>query len=395
MQRLQRTLGLSSRPRNRAVSALVISLAIASTLAACGGGEEESPVAENEISVEEYPDYYPEDYADLLEESKDEGGELVIYSNTSEENWAPIFRDFQKKFPWVEKVSANDLDSDEVFQRVLSEQSTGSSPADLVVSNAAVAWADFAEREGTLMDYESPELSEVPEFGELLPNVYAMSTDPMTIAYNTELMAEAPTGIASLADIAEADPETYQEKITVRDPESSFGFTVTHAFTEANDAGWDDLERLLPFTRAETSSGTQMEKILAGEYLAGFFISGGPAFPVVADSQGLVDVVYPEDGTTVLPRGIGIAADAPHPATSKLFIDFLLSEEGQFAVAEGGLSSFREGVEGEGLHTYQEVVDEVGEDKVIFVEYEAISKEETDSWLEQFYSFVEPAPVEE
>lgn len=394
MQRLQRTLGLTSRPQNRAVSTLVLSLALASGLAACGG-DEEPAVAENEISVEEYPDYYPEDYADLLEESKDEGGELVIYSNTSEENWAPIFRDFQKKFPWVEKVSANDLDSDEVFQRVLSEQSTGSSPADLVVSNAAVAWADFAEREGTLMDYESPELSEVPEFGELLPNVYAMSTDPMTIAYNTELMAEAPTGIASLADIAEADPETYQEKITVRDPESSFGFTVTHAFTEANDAGWDDLERLLPFTRAETSSGTQMEKILAGEYLAGFFISGGPAFPVVADSQGLVDVVYPEDGTTVLPRGIGIAADAPHPATSKLFIDFLLSEEGQFAVAEGGLSSFREGVEGEGLHTYQEVVDAVGEEKVIFVEYEAISKEETDSWLEQFYSFVEPAPVEE
>lgn len=394
MQRLQRTLGLTSRPQNRAVSTLVLSLALASGLAACGG-DEEPAVAENEISVEEYPDYYPEDYAGLLEESKDEGGELVIYSNTSEENWAPIFRDFQKKFPWVEKVSANDLDSDEVFQRVLSEQSTGSSPADLVVSNAAVAWADFAEREGTLMDYESPELSEVPEFGELLPNVYAMSTDPMTIAYNTELMAEAPTGIASLADIAEADPETYQEKITVRDPESSFGFTVTHAFTEANDAGWDDLERLLPFTRAETSSGTQMEKILAGEYLAGFFISGGPAFPVVADSQGLVDVVYPEDGTTVLPRGIGIAADAPHPATSKLFIDFLLSEEGQFAVAEGGLSSFREGVEGEGLHTYQEVVDAVGEEKVIFVEYEAISKEETDSWLEQFYSFVEPAPVEE
>lgn len=394
MQRLQRTLGLSSRPRNRAVSALVISLALASTLAACGGGEEESPVAENEISVEEYPDYYPADYADLLEESKGEGGELVIYSNTSEENWAPIFRDFQKKFPWVEDVSANDLDSDEVFQRVLSEQATGSSPADLVVSNASVAWADFAERDGTLMEYESPELAEVPEFAQLLPNVYAMSTDPMTIAYNTELMPEAPTGVASLADIAEADPDTYQDKITVRDPESSFGFTVTHAFTEANTAGWDELERLLPFTRAETSSGTQMEKILAGEYLAGFFISGGPAFPVVADSEGLVDVVYPEDGTTVLPRGIGIAADAPHPATSKLFIDFLLSEEGQFAVAEGGLSSFREGVEGEGLHTYQEVVDAVGEDKVIFVEYGPVPKDEVDSWLEQFYSFVEPAPAE-
>jgi iron(III) transport system substrate-binding protein len=388
-------LGTRSPVRRQLALAAVGAFALAS-LVACGGdgGEAAEEPAENQISVEEVPDYYPDTYADdVIEASKDEGGELIIYSNTSEENWAPIFRDFQKKFPWIEKVSANDLDSDEVFQRVLAEQATGSSPVDLVVSNAAVAWADFAEREGTLQDYESPELGELPEFAELLPNVYAMSTDPQTIAYNTELMPEAPTGIASLADIAEANKDVLQDKITVRDPESSFGFTVTRNFTEVN--GWDDLERVLPFTRAETSSGTQMEKILAGEYLAGFFVSGGPAFPVVDDSQGLVEVVYPEDGTTVLPRGIGIAADSPHPATSRLFIDFLLSEEGQFAVAEGGLSSYREGVEGPGLHTYQEVVDAVGEDKVLFAAYEAVPDDEVDSWLEQFYTYVEPAPEEE
>ena len=100
----------------------------------------------------------------VIDASKDEGGELTIYSNTAEENWAPIFRDFQKKYPWVEKLSANDLDSDEVFQKVLSEQATGSSPVDMVVSNAATAWATFAERPDTLMDYESPELAELPDF---------------------------------------------------------------------------------------------------------------------------------------------------------------------------------------------------------------------------------------
>ena len=385
-----------SRPVSRSarVAAGVLALSV---LAACGGGggEAAEEPAENEISVEEVPDYYPEDYSEIVDASKEEGGELVIYSNTSEENWAPIFRDFQKKFPWVEKVSANDLDSDEVFQKILSEQSTGSSPADLVVSNAAVGWANFASRDDVLMDYESPEVAELPEFAQLLPNVFAMSTDPQTIAYNTELVPEAPTGIADLADMAEANPEVFQDKITVRDPESSFGYTVTNAYTEANPDGWDALERVLPFTRAETSSGTQMEKILAGEYVAGFLISGGPAFPVVDDSQGLVETVYPDDGTVVLPRGIGIAADAPHPATSKLFIDFLLSEEGQFAVAEGGLSSYRDGVEGSGLHTYDEVVDAVGEDGVIFVEYEEQSKDQIDSWLEEFYQYVEPAPVEE
>jgi iron(III) transport system substrate-binding protein len=389
-------LGTRSPVRKRIALVAVGAFAMAS-LVACGdgGGEAAEEPAENKISVEEVPDYYPEDYSEIIDASKEEGGELVIYSNTSEENWAPIFRDFQKKFPWVEKVSANDLDSDEVFQKILSEQSTGSSPADLVVSNAAVGWAEFASRDGVLMEYESPEVAELPEFAQLLPNVFAMSTDPQTIAYNTELVPEAPTGIAHLAELAEANPEVFQDKVTVRDPESSFGYTVTQAYTEGNPDGWDALETLLPYTRAETSSGTQMEKILAGEYVAGFLISGGPAFPVVEDSQGLVETVYPDDGAVVLPRGIGIAGDAPHPATSKLFIDFLLSEEGQFAVAEGGLSSYREGVEGQGLHTYEEVVDAVGEDGIIFVEYAEQPEDEIDAWLERFYQYVEPAPVEE
>ena len=381
---------LGTSPARRRIAASIAAALALSTVAACGGesssGEEPAP---NKIVEGQAPDYYPADYAtQVIDASKDEGGELTIYSNTAEENWAPIFRDFQKKYPWVEKLSANDLDSDEVFQKVLSEQSTGSSPVDMMVSNASTAWATFAERPDTLMDYESPELTELPDFARLLPNVYAMSADPMTIAYNTALMEKAPTGIKSLADIAEADPGTYDGKITVRDPESSFGFTVTRAFTEANPDGWSDLERLLPMTKPETSSGTQLEKLVSGEYLAGFFISGGPAFPVVEDSDGLVDVVYPEDGTTVLPRGIGIASDAPHPATSKLFLDFVLSEEGQRAVAEGGLSSYREGIEGPGLHTYQELVEEVGEDKVIFAEYAKVSDAEVDEFLNRFYDLV-------
>jgi iron(III) transport system substrate-binding protein len=381
---------LGTSPARRRIAASIAAALALSTAAACGGqsssGEEPAP---NKIVEGQAPDYYPADYTTkVIDASKDEGGELTIYSNTAEENWAPIFRDFQKKYPWVKKLSANDLDSDEVFQKVLSEQSTGSSPVDMMVSNASTAWATFAERPDTLMEYESPELAELPDFAQLLPNVYAMSADPMTIAYNTALMEKAPTGIKSLADIAEADPGTYDGKITVRDPESSFGFTVTRAFTEANPDGWSDLERLLPMTKPETSSGTQLEKLVSGEYLAGFFISGGPAFPVVEDSDGLVDVVYPEDGTTVLPRGIGVASDAPHPATAKLFLDFVLSVEGQRAVAEGGLSSYREGIEGPGLHTYQELVDEVGEDKVIFAEYEKVSDAEVDEFLNRFYDLV-------
>lgn len=375
--------GLRPSPRRRSATALGVVLALG-LLAACGGGDDKPTVAENKITAGKVPGYYPKDYDDLIAAAKKEGGKLTVYSNLGDENMAPVVRDFKKKYDFIKTVSVNELDSDELFQKVLSENAAGKSPADVLISSAASAWTSFSQREDTVLEYKSPELSELGASAELLPSVYSMSQDPMTIAYNTSLMKKPPTSMADLAAIVSADKGKFKNKVTVRDPEGSFGFSVTRALTEGNPKAWDALEEILPLTRPETSSGTQLEKIVSGEYTAGFLISASPAYPVVEDSAGLVKIVFPEDGTVVLPRGLGIAAQAPHPATSKLFLDFALSEEGQRAVAEGGLASYRKGVKGEGLHTYQEVVDKVGEDKIIHVDYAAVSKNDTDAWLEHF-----------
>jgi iron(III) transport system substrate-binding protein len=357
--------------------AAVFGVAMSVAVTACGSGDTAEPGANNTVKTGEAPDYYPAEYQDVIAASKNEGGNLTIYSNTDQENWAPILRDFTKKYPWVGNISANNLDSDEVFQRVLSEQATGGSPADIVVSNAAQAWADFAGRPGTLMEYESPEVAKLPEQATLMPNVYSMSLDPLSIIYNTSLMTEKPTGLKSLADIVAKDPGKYQGKITTRDVDGAFGFTVSHAFTEKRPDSWSTLDKVLPMAKAESSSGTQLEKITSGEYLAGLFISAAPAYPKVDDSGGLLGLTFYDDGTVVLPRGIGIAAKAPHPATAKLFTDFVLSEEGQRAVAEGGLTSYRDGIEAkDGRHTYQELVQTVGESNVIDVPYVTVPEDQ-------------------
>ncbi|GAA1002367.1 iron ABC transporter substrate-binding protein [Acrocarpospora pleiomorpha] len=352
-------------------------------ITSCGEAAPEPPA--DPIATGQAPSYYPGDYPRLIEASEQEGGTLTIYSNTDQENWAPIFRDFQKKYPWVTKIAANNLDSDEVFQRVLSEQATGNSPADLIVSNAAQAWADFAARPGTLMAYASPEKDKLPDFAELLPNVYAMSIDPMSIAYNTSLLPEKPTGLKSLAAILAKDPAQYQSKITTRDVSGAFGFTVSHAFAAARPESWTSLQSVLPLARPETSSGTQLEKITSGEYVAGFFVSAAPAYPAVAKSGGLLEISFIDDGTVALPRGIGLAAKAPHPATSKLFVDFVLSQEGQAAVAEGGLTSYREGIAAEGgRHTYQELVTSVGEANIILAKYAKVPDDEVKSFTDKW-----------
>jgi len=372
--------------RRRGVLAPLAAIVAAATLAACGGGGDDAAAApENKITVEGVPDYYPAEYQDIVDGSKDEGGVLEVYSNTDQENWAPIFRDFQKKYPWVKTINANNLDSDEVFQRVLSEQATGTSPADILVSNAAQAWAEYGKDPANLMAYESPEVDKLPDFATLMPNVYGFSMDPIVIPYNTSLMTTAPKGTADLAKIVSAKSDEFKDKLTVRDIGGAFGFTVAHTLMEGKPELWDAMAKILPLTRPETSSGTQIEKIVAGEYLAGVNISAAPTYPVVKDSGGLLKVVFADDGTVVMPRGIGITPKAPHANTAKLFLDFVLSHEGQAAVAEGGLTSYRDDVKAaEGLHTYQEVVDAVGEDNVIITKYDLIPEDEvtafTDKW---------------
>jgi ABC-type Fe3+ transport system, periplasmic component len=330
------------------------------------------------------PSYYPADYSKIIATSKKEGGTLTIYSNTDQENWAPILRDFQAKYPWI-TVSADNLDSDEVFQRQLSEMATGNAPADMLVSNAVQAWSSYASKPGTLMDYTSPEMEKLPKFAQLMPGVAAMSLDPVGIAYNTSLMTKAPTSVADLGKAIAADPGKYKGKITTRDVNGAWGFSVSDAFAAESPKAWSTLGKVLPSARPETSSGTQKEKILSGEYLAGFFISSAVGYPAEAQSGGLLKFVLPKDGTVVLGRGIGITPKAPHPATAKLFLDFVLSEAGQNAVAEGGLSSYRDNVKlTEGRHTYQEVEKLAGKDGIIRVPYEVVSESDVNSFVSKW-----------
>jgi iron(III) transport system substrate-binding protein len=215
------------RWRTIAVASATVMATVAMLTGCSGGGG--APAPSNSVAEGEFPSYYPSDYADVIAASKKEGGTLVIYSNTDQENWAPILRDFQKKYPWVTKISADNLDSDEVFQRQLSEMATGNAPADMLVSNAVQAWATYAEKGDTVMQYKSPELQKLEKFAELMPGVYAMSLDPVGLAYNSSLIPEELKSIADLAKLVSADPGKFKGKITTRDVNGAFGFTVSKA----------------------------------------------------------------------------------------------------------------------------------------------------------------------
>lgn len=333
------------------------------------------------------PDYYPDDYGDLIAESMNESGSLSIFSNTSEENWAPILAGFQAKYPWVTSITAPDLDSDEIFARYLSEEATAGSDADMFVTNAAQIWAEFTMEDGRVNTYESVELSSVPEAASLLPGVNALSLDAMTLVVNAELLDAEITGYADLAD-AVADG-SLENRVTTRGVTGAFGFTVTNALMSARGDLWPTMETILPNVRAEDSSGTQLEKILAGEYVAGFIISSGPGYPAADRSDGILEIVFPTEGTVVLPRGIAIAETAPNPATARLFMDYVLSQEGQSAVADGGLTSYRDDATApDPSRTYNGLVSNIGEENIVVVPYVFVEEADANAFIERWNGLI-------
>ena len=347
------------RHSSRKARVLALALAASTLLAACSSGTTgATPSGSPDPSGTPgaYPSYYPASYSQIIAASKKESGTLTIYSNADQKNVVPIIDGFRTKYPWVKNVLANNLDSDVIFQRQISEMATGSAPADMMISNSAQAWADYIGKGNKVLSYTSPEAAKLPKEGQVMPGVYSMSLDAIGFAYNTALVPEAPKSYAALVKLVQSDPARFKGKISTRDVAGTFGFTVSRAYAQGNAKSWGVLQKLLPMARPETSSGTQLEKVTSGEYLVSMFLSSAVAYPAQDSSGGLVQYVLPTDGTVVLGRGIGITPKAPNPATAKLFLDYVLSQAGQDNVAEGGLSSYRPGIPlTGGRHTYQEI----------------------------------------
>lgn len=319
------------------------------------------------------PAGYPDDYADIIEASKQESG-LLIYSNMAAYNWEPVIRGFNERYPWI-RVETLDLGSGEVFERFLSEKATRSQTGDLLVSASPDNWLDIINARDEILPYESPERPRLPDWSLPLPGLYTVSTDPTVMIYNDLLLPEhlRPRGIAHLAELAAAHPNVFDGKITTYIITNAFGYATNWAF--ARDVGfdrtWEYFETFGPMVRPENSGGPQVEKVVTGEYVVGYFTSGIQVFTKLDDLRGIMSFAYIEDGQPMFMRGVGIPRVSANINSAKLMLDYLVSMEGQVALGHGGLVPYRPGVENYDVpRTYQSIVAEVGEENIVLIDYD-------------------------
>lgn len=313
--------------------------------------------------AQEIPAGYPADYADLVAKAKAEG-RLLIYTNLSEDNALPVIRAFNAAYPDI-KVESIEMGPSEVFSRYRAEVGTGIASADLLIANTIVDWIGAAD-EGLLDKYQSPERANMPDWSYPLPGLYTFSADPMVTIYN-KMTVPAELQVSPMADYfanIAAHPDVFDGKVGTYDGRYAFGASIGYAFVGRHgDKAWQWFETAGPSVRPGGGAGGMIERTLSGELSSSFFVSGPVALSKISGGLGeILGWTFPSDGTPVFPRGMGVTGKAKNPAAAKIFMDFVMSQPGQAAIAAGKLTPFRPGFVAEGDLSYSldEVTKEVG-----------------------------------
>lgn len=314
------------------------------------------------------------DYNAIIEGAKKEKP-LSAYTVFGEEFWPFIIEPLKQKYPWL-TVEYQDMGSQEIVQRYLLEKSAGSKTADFLLLASPQSWQDLSQRREVLQ-YTSPEALHLPDWAVSYGGVYGILVDAEVFGWNKKLLSPelVPGGMEDFAKKVQANPDLFHKKIlTFNALDDVYRELVIRRLEKKHGPKiWEWLNIIGPHVRFEKSSGGMAEKLLSGECVVAMGIPLARCLTTVANSSraALFAWDYMKDGTGVGPRQAGITAASANPNSAKLLLDFILSPEGQAAVAKSNKTPIRADLAGGVGHTLtlKTIQDTVGAGNALDVSY--------------------------
>jgi iron(III) transport system substrate-binding protein len=253
--------------------------------------------------------------------------QVVVYSAADADMVNAMVAAFQAKYP-ATKVSTVVAGTGEIIKRMEAEAAR---PLGDVVWS--VGPESLGAKKTLLAAYESREAAaffpgQAPADKQWTP----FTVMPYIIMYNKKLVpeAEAPK---SWRDVL--DPR-WKGKVAYADATksgSSYTLLVTWLTVFGkNDAGWKYVEDVLRQSKVLPKSSMTYQMVANAEIPLGLTFEQA-AFEYLKGGAP-IGLVYPAEGTAIIPDGSAIIANAPHPNAARLFLDFTVSKEGQALVVE-------------------------------------------------------------
>ena len=260
----------------------------------------------------------------LLEGAQKEGGQVTIYSSMIvDQALRPLLDGFQVKYPFMKPQYVRE-DPPQQLQKISAEARANRRVGDVVESTGI----ETSIRAANLnQQFWSPELEAYAPDRRDPENYWA----PTRMSYigachNTNLVksAEAPRSFEDVLDPKWTNKLVWSGNI--------FGgvLFIIGARNFMGEAKADAyLERLSRqnIVNVPSANRTVVDQVLAGEYT--ICLDAFLHHPIISARKGAPVASIPWDPIITMASSVMLPRSAPHPHGAMLFIDFLLSKEGQ------------------------------------------------------------------
>lgn len=267
---------------------------------------------------------------------------VVVHATTDEAEVADLVAGFRKAHPGV-AVSYTKMNSGRLYDSFVEEAAAGAGTADIVWSSAMDRQIKLVN-DGYAARYVSAETAALPAWAVWRNEAFGVTAEPIALAYNKALLPpeRVPRTRADLIQALTEHPEAWKGKVAAYDPErSGVGSLILAQDAEVTPRTWDLVSALgQAGVKLYTRTETMLDRISDGEALLAYGVFGAYALER-AKQDPAIGVVLPGDYTLLVTRIAFIAKEARHPAAARLFLDYMLSREGQAQLASRSLTPAR------------------------------------------------------
>ncbi|MCR4587155.1 MAG: ABC transporter substrate-binding protein [Lachnospiraceae bacterium] len=254
---------------------------------------------------------------------------LVVYTSHKQEIYEPIIKEFQERTGiWVEVISGG---TKEMLDRIAQEADF---PAcDIMFGGGVDSLCSYT-------DYFAPYSSDVqekldPTYRDASDRYTVFSNLPIVFIYNKKLVFSA----GKPRTWQELLTSTWKDKISFADPSrSGSAYTALCTLITARADALSQAETLELFASnlrsagCASSSSQVLEDVIAGTRLIGITTEDAALKRIHKGAD--IGIIYPTDGTSVIPDGTAIIKNAPHAENARLFLEFTVSEDAQKLLRE-------------------------------------------------------------
>jgi len=276
----------------------------------------------------------------------DETSVLQIYGAADFLVFWPVLAEFQKRHPDV-AIRYSEFNTRILYKSYLERLPR--SP-DLMLSSAMDLQVKLVN-DGHARLHRSDQTQALPKWANWRNEVFGFTYEPAVIAINNKFLPEdqQPSTRSALLDLIRQESDRLMGRIGTFDIENVGVGYLTWAHDRQQSGSYGRLLEAFGTHRARRfpSSSSMLKNVNSGEILIAYNVLGSYA-KSWAEQYSNVSVVMPDDYTTLVMRSAFIPKRAPNPRIAGLFLDFLLSVDGQQVLADkADLFPIREEVTGE------------------------------------------------